>query len=156
MNKNVLIMGAISAMVVIASAAGGAILAVKAANEAKHENVKIEKGKEPASISVNTGLKGWQKENNGWYFYINGEKQKDWVLYNNRWYYLGSDGKMRSGWTQDNNEWYYLGSEGKMETGWLNYNGNWYYLNEDGVMQANTKVGEAYLNEKGIIEKRPN
>lgn len=157
MSKNVLVVGLISAAVVMACAAGGAIFAVNATSEVKQETAKIEKEKEKenADISVNTGQKGWQNENNGWSYYVDGKKQKDWVLYKNRWYYLGSDGKMRIGWAQDNNKWYYLNSEGKMETGWLNYNGNWYYLNEDGIMQTNTKIGEVYLNEKGAIAKRP-
>ena len=105
--------------------------------------------------------KGWVKENdNKWYYYKNGVKQKGWLRLgkdpNKRVFYLGPTGAMRTGWAtisgskyffdnegvlqkgwlKYNGAMYYLQSNGKLKKGWLKYNGDWYYLQSNGKMKT--------------------
>jgi glucan-binding YG repeat protein len=160
MRKNTVILAITSVIVVImASAAAGILLAIKTSipvsdesNKAKPKSEIIKKETANSSSTLNSNSNEWKQENGSWYFIINGEKQKNWILSNNRWYFLGSDGKMKTEWVKDKNKWYYFGNDGKMRTGWLKFNSNWYYLNDDGGMEVNTNVSGLYINEKGILQ----
>lgn len=152
MNKNALILGIASAIVIVSCSAGGAILALNTSTS--DENNKLQ-SKYEALQKEKTKLNGWHEESAGWYYYVDDIKQNNWVQDKNSWYYLASDGRMRTDWIQDKNKWYYLGSDGKMRTGWIKYNDKWYYLNNDGTMATNTTVDGNYINENGLIEETP-
>jgi len=111
---------------------------------------------------------GWVKENgksNGWYYYINGEKQCDaWAKSGNDWYYLGENGEMVTNSFVNNNDryitqepddtyadWYYVRADGKMVTGWLEVEyipqspseikeKDWYYFGSSGVMYSSAWI----------------
>ncbi len=129
MNKEMIIGGALAAVVVSSCAIGGAIFAIKMGNDNKdnlQNNIKT---------TAEEVKDGWKKENDSWYFYKDNKKQTDWFKDNNFWYYLGDDGKMRTGWVKDKDQ--------------------WYYLNGDGTMATNTTVDGCYLNNNGLIEETP-
>ncbi len=151
MGKSALILGAASAVVVIACGAGGAIYALNASNSDNTQNktANYELQKEQAKLN------GWNQKDGAWYYYKDDKVQTGWVQDNGSWYYLDDSGKMKLNWIQDKNKWYYLGSDGKLRTGWIKDNDKWYYMNSDGTMAVNTTVDGTYINENGLIEDIP-
>ena len=53
-----------------------------------------------------------------------------WVLYKNKWYFLGENGYM-----------YY--------SKWCLWKNKWYYLLESGIMATNQWIGKYYVNNDG-------
>ena len=151
MGKSALILGAASAVVVIACGAGGAIYALNASNSDNTQNktANYELQKEQAKLN------GWNQKDGAWYYYKDDKVQTGWVQDNGSWYYLDDSGKMKLNWIEDKNKWYYLGSDGKLRTGWIKDNDKWYYMNSDGTMAVNTTVDGNYLNANGLIEETP-
>ena len=151
MGKSALILGAASAVVVIACGAGGAIYSLNASNSDNTQNktANYELQKEQAKLN------GWNQKDGAWYYYKDDKVQTGWVQDNGSWYYLDDSGKMKLNWIQDKNKWYYLGSDGKLRTGWIKDNDKWYYMNSDGTMAVNTTVDGNYLNANGLIEETP-
>lgn len=87
-------------------------------------------------IDYDTPKEGWIKENNKWYYYINGVAQKNqWVSGTKKtdWYWVKVDGTMAENeWIQDSRgNWYFMENGGKAHRGWYQdkYK-TWYYLNE--------------------------
>lgn len=80
------------------------------------------------------GKQGWQYENNIWYFYKDGIKQKGWQNIYGTWYYFDEYYRMKTGWQNVYGVWYYLENSGAMATGWKQVNGTWYYLKNSGAM----------------------
>lgn len=80
------------------------------------------------------GKQGWQYENEIWYFYKDGIKQKGWQNIYGTWYYFDEYYRMQTGWQKLNGVWYYLENSGAMATGWKKLNGTWYYLKNSGGM----------------------
>ncbi|MPM30000.1 hypothetical protein SDC9_76542 [bioreactor metagenome] len=120
------------------------------------------------------GKQGWKYEDDIWYFYKYGIKQKGWQnidgtwyyfdeyyrmqtgwqKVNGVWYYLQNSGAMATGWKKVNETWYYLKSSGAMATGWQKVNGTWYYLENGGAMATGwKKVNETwyYLENSGAM-----
>lgn len=104
-------------------------------------------------------LKGWIKDVNGKYYYVNsnGIMEHDTIVDG---YKLGSDGAWIrtntvttnksavsssvsdiTGWKSSDNTWYYYDSNNTKHKGWLKDNGYWYYFDIDGKMQHNTAIG---------------
>ncbi len=94
------------------------------------------KDKEDTKDEVKEEIKsGWLKENNNWYYYVNGAVKKGWLKDGNSWYYLDAKtGAMKTGWVKDNNIWYYLNASGAMATGWIKSGNAWYFLKSSGAM----------------------
>ena len=95
-------------------------------------------------------MNGWQKENNKWYFLVDGKKVTGWkkINYKNKdcWFFFDSDGVMATGWRrityQGKKEWFWFDSDGVMAEKELRFiKDNWYYFNKEGVMV----VGEVEL-----------
>ncbi|SDM61957.1 pectate lyase-like adhesive domain-containing protein [Romboutsia lituseburensis] len=80
------------------------------------------------------GKQGWQYENNIWYFYKDGIKQKGWQNIYGTWYYFDEYYRMKTGWQNVYGVWYYLENSGAMATGWKHVYGAWYYLKNSGAM----------------------
>lgn len=97
------------------------------------------------SNGVGTKIKftGWKKENNKWYYYVNGDKKTGWLKDQNKWYYLDSNGRMLSNeWIKINGSSYYLQSDGIMATGWKQWRHQWYFFDNSGIMlNKGTKDG---------------
>ena len=92
-------------------------------------------------------LKGWQKINNVWYFFENGEDSTPYMFWGDCYningviYIFDLNGKWISapGWQSikwnDYTDWFYLDNAGKCRTNsWLLYKGSWYYFNDWGYM----------------------
>ena len=58
-------------------------------------------------------------------------------------------GWMVTGWLKRPSGWYYLTGSGAMATGWIQLGSTWYYLNESGTMQADTWIGNNYVDGSG-------
>ena len=83
---------------------------------------------------------GWQQENGSWYYFNDGQQQKDWLQGGDDWYYFNNDGVMQTSWLQGGNDWYYFSpTSGHMQKGWLQGGNDWYYFNPtSGHMQTGT------------------
>lgn len=113
------------------------ISAEKTANNIKFNNIKNETYVITAdNQQMNVTNKGWNKENNDWYYIdSNGQVKTGWFKDNNKWYNFNSQGKMQTGWLNEGGNWYYMKSGGEMATGWQQIENKWYYLRADGTMQ---------------------
>ena len=73
---------------------------------------------------------GWQQENGSWYYFNDGQQQKDWLQGGDDWYYFNNDGVMQTSWLQGGNDWYYFNpTSGRMQKSWLQGGKDWYYFN---------------------------
>ena len=105
--------------------------------------------------------KGWQKEDDSWYFYNDdGTKVVNtWKKDSKGWCYLGSDGKMvTNGWAKDSKGWCWMGPDGYWVTNkWIQDKGEWYYIKSNGYMAANEwakdRGGWMWLDASGKITK---
>lgn len=104
------------------------------------EEVKAEEG--PAeSYSETVQKAGWQRSNEGWYYYDEqGSQRIGWLQYNGSWYYLNGDdaeypGRMAANCqlTINGRKYFFLDS-GIMKTGWQRREGKWYYYMSSGAM----------------------
>ncbi|RHQ59959.1 hypothetical protein DWY34_07805 [Blautia sp. AF25-12LB] len=94
---------------------------------------------------------GWVKSGNRWWYsHSDGSyTTNDWEVINGRLYYFDGSGWMVTGWLKRPNGWYYLTGSGAMATGWVQVGSTWYYMNESGVMQADTWIGDNYVDGSG-------
>ena len=94
---------------------------------------------------------GWVKSGNRWWYsHADGSYTiNDWEVINGRLYYFDGSGWMVTGWLKRPNGWYYLTGSGAMATGWVQVGSTWYYMNESGVMQADTWIGDNYVDGSG-------
>lgn len=91
---------------------------------------------------------GWVLESGTWVYYLDGQKQRGWLLdpKNQGWFYLDQAGAMQVGWQKIKEHWYYLDANGRMRTGWLLSGGKWYYLaTPSGEMVTGTQQIEGRL-----------
>ena len=94
---------------------------------------------------------GWAKSGNRWWYsHADGSyTTNDWEVINGSWYYFDGSGCMMTGWLKRPSGWYYLTGSGAMATGWVQAGNTWYYMNESGVMQADTWIGDNYVDGSG-------
>ena len=94
---------------------------------------------------------GWVKSGNRWWYsHADGSyTTNDWEVINGRLYYFDGSGWMVTGWLKRPSGWYYLTGSGAMATGWVQVGSTWYYMNESGVMQADTWIGDNYVDGSG-------
>ena len=94
---------------------------------------------------------GWvQNGSRWWYRHADGSYTTNgWEVINGAWYYFDGAGWMVTGWLKRPSGWYYLTGSGAMATGWIQLGSTWYYLNESGTMQANTWIGNNYVDGSG-------
>ena len=94
---------------------------------------------------------GWVKSGNRWWYsHADGSyTTNNWEVINGSWYYFDGSGWMVTGWLKRPSGWYYLTGSGAMTTGWVQVGSTWYYMNESGVMQADTWIGDNYVDGSG-------
>ena len=92
---------------------------------------------------IRNGSRWWYRHADGSYT-TNG-----WEVINGAWYYFDGAGWMVTGWLKRPSGWYYLTGSGAMATGWIQLGSTWYYLNESGTMQADTWIGNNYVDGSG-------
>ena len=94
---------------------------------------------------------GWKQNKTGWWWEEdNGSyPTNSWKNIGGTWYYFDGNGYMVTGWLKLSGGWYYLTESGAMATGWVQVGNIWYYMNESGVMQADTWIGDNYVDGSG-------
>ena len=94
---------------------------------------------------------GWKQNKTGWWWEEdNGSyPTNSWKNIGGTWYYFDGNGYMVTGWLKLSSGWYYLTESGAMATGWVQVGNIWYYMNESGVMQADTWIGDNYVDGSG-------
>ena len=102
----------------------------------------------PASVQA---AGGWKQNKTGWWWEEdNGSyPTNSWKNIGGTWYYFDGNGYMVTGWLKLSGGWYYLTGSGAMATGWVQVGSTWYYMNESGVMQADTWIGDNYVDGSG-------
>ena len=100
-----------------------------------------------AVVAVNQ----WIRDGNRWWYrHADGSYTTNgWEVINGAWYYFDGAGWMVTGWLKCPSGWYYLTGSGAMATGWIQLGSTWYYLNESGTMQADTWIGNNYVDGSG-------
>ncbi len=93
----------------------------------------------------------WIRDGNRWWYrHADGSYTTNgWEVINGAWYYFDGAGWMVTGWLKRPSGWYYLTGSGAMATGWIQLGSTWYYLNESGMMQADTWIGNNYVDASG-------
>ena len=91
-------------------------------------------------INTNSSTSKWEKKDNKWYYYENGNMVTGWKLVDGKWYYLESNGVMATGWKELGGIWYYLNESGAMVKGWQTISGKTYYFNDSGHMLVGKQV----------------
>ena len=100
-----------------------------------------------AVVAVNQWIRNG---NRWWYRHADGSYTTNgWEVINGAWYYFDGAGWMVTGWLKRPSGWYYLTGSGAMATGWIQLGSTWYYLNESGTMQADTWIGNNYVDGSG-------
>ena len=100
-----------------------------------------------AVVDVNQWIRNG---NRWWYRHADGSYTTNgWEVINGAWYYFDGAGWMVTGWLKRPSGWYYLTGSGAMATGWIQLGSTWYYLNESGMMQADTWIGNNYVDGSG-------
>lgn len=109
-------------------------------------------------IAVQGAVKqGWQKENNKWYYYVNGKKKTGRMKdpKTGKEYYLDKSqgGAMLTGWRKVGKYYYYFGTDGAIRHGWQRVNGRMrYFYNKSGAMAMGKTVGGRKVNSHGAWE----
>ncbi|WP_341478403.1 SH3 domain-containing protein [Clostridium perfringens] len=85
-------------------------------------------------MNTNSSTSKWEKKDNKWYYYEDGNMVTGWKLVDGKWYYLESNGVMAIGWKELGGIWYYLNESGAMVKGWQTISGKTYYFNDSGHM----------------------
>ncbi|XZL84033.1 M14 family zinc carboxypeptidase (plasmid) [Clostridium perfringens] len=91
-------------------------------------------------VNTNSSTSKWEKKDNKWYYYENGNMVTGWKLVDGKWYYLESNGVMAVGWKELGGIWYYLNESGAMVKGWQTISGKTYYFNDSGHMLVGKQV----------------
>ena len=100
-----------------------------------------------AVVAVNQWIRNGKR---WWYRHADGSYTTNgWEVINGAWYYFDGAGWMVTGWLKRPSGWYYLTGSGAMATGWIQLGSTWYYLNESGTMQADTWIGNNYVDGSG-------
>ena len=100
-----------------------------------------------AVVDVNQWIRNG---NRWWYRHADGSYTTNgWEVINGAWYYFDGAGWMVTGWLKRPSGWYYLTESGAMATGWIQLGSTWYYLKESGMMQADTWIGNNYVDGSG-------
>ncbi|MDO4272811.1 MAG: N-acetylmuramoyl-L-alanine amidase [Eubacteriales bacterium] len=74
---------------------------------------------------------GWIKENGDYYYYENGEKAVNRLLFLIPGiYYVDEEGKRQYGWQEFEGKTYFFKDDGIAHCNWMNDNGTWYYFNQ--------------------------
>ena len=107
-----------------------------------------------------TEKSGWEQDDNGWFFYSNGELlTSQWIQDGDDWYYLKDDGYMAADeWVEDSEGWMRFDSDGNIvKSQWLQDGDNLYYLKDDGYMAVDEWVedseGWMWVDSDGNIVK---
>uniref|UniRef100_UPI00189B7A49 SH3 domain-containing protein n=1 Tax=Clostridium perfringens TaxID=1502 RepID=UPI00189B7A49 len=97
-------------------------------------------------INTNSSTSKWEKKDNKWYYYENGNMVTGWKLVDGKWYYLEGSGVMATGWKELGGIWYYLNESGAMVKGWQTISGKTYYFNDSGHMLVGKQTidGKSY------------
>ncbi|MDU3019886.1 MAG: SH3 domain-containing protein, partial [Clostridium perfringens] len=97
-------------------------------------------------VNTNSSTSKWEKKDNKWYYYENGNMVTGWKLVDGKWYYLESNGVMAVGWKELGGIWYYLNESGAMVKGWQTISGKTYYFNESGHRVVGKQIidGKSY------------
>lgn len=104
-----------------------------------------------AVVAVNQWIRNG---NRWWYRHADGSYTTNgWEVINGAWYYFDGAGWMVTGWLKRPSGWYYLTGSGAMATGWIQLGSTWYYLNESGTMQADTWIGNSYVDANGVWDQ---
>lgn len=95
--------------------------------------------------------KGWEQVENRWrYTREDGTRpQEEFENIKGKNYYFDREGWMVTGWQQIEKKWYYFDESGAMLTGWQWVKGKCYFMKDDGVMEADTWIGEYYVDKSG-------
>lgn len=112
--------------------------------------------REPRTVEVISAepLKGWQYQDQKWYFYTDGTPRTGWVRYNGLDYYLLEDGSAATGWQEINGKERYFTVTGAMRTGWLDTHDGKMYMLRNGVAATGWRTVEDKLycfDEDGIL-----
>ena len=115
-----------------------------------------------------TGINGFQKFSNKWYYFDGGWMLADnWLSYKGYWYYFDKSGVMKTGWLKDTwtdeeegvtyITWYYFKSNGAEAFGWQKISGKWYYFDEeDGYMYSDfwdeINGNYYYIDKSGVMK----
>ena len=94
---------------------------------------------------------GWEQVENRWkYIREDGTNpQEEFEEIKGKTYYFDREGWMATNWQEIEEKWYYFGEDGAMLTGWQWINGKCYYMKDNGVMEADTWIGEYYVDKSG-------
>ena len=74
---------------------------------------------------------GWKQNKSGW------------------WWEEDNGSYPTNSWKQIGGTWYYFDGNGYMAIGWVQVGNTWYYMNESGAMQADTCIGDNYVDGSG-------
>lgn len=103
-----------------------------------------------------TGLQHFETENKTSYFYEDGKRAVDQIVYtDNGNYYFNSDGFMEIGWHTVKNKKYYFNSDGKMALGFQTIKNKKYYFGQDGAVCTGLRDingSRYYFNSDGIMQ----
>lgn len=102
-------------------------------------------GKEkPVDKWINTSGRWWYRHADGSYI------KSNWEQIGNQWYYFDKDGWMVTGWLKLSDTWYYMNTSGaRVSNCWTWVGNSCYYFDEDGKMEADTWIGDYYVNADG-------
>ena len=106
-------------------------------------------------VTGSTAKIGWDKTDEGWVYYEDGQKAVGWKDVSGTWYYFNENGLMQTSWVQAGNIWYYMNNSGAMEIGWVQVGNTWYYMNNSGAMETGwVQVGNTWyhMNNSGAME----
>ncbi len=102
------------------------------------------------------GLQYFEAENGYYYFYKNGERAVNEIVYTKDGnYYFDKSGKMDTGWVNIDGKEYYFHPDGKMAIGKTQIDNDTYFFDKDGVMCIGLVVdgkNKYYFDEFGVME----
>ena len=108
-----------------------------------------------AAISVSAAPKqGWVKQNNKWYYYVDGKKKTGRITdpATGKEYYLDKKqgGAMLTGWRKVGKYYYYFGTDGAIRHGWQRVNGRMrFFYKKSGAMAVDREISGRPVNSHG-------
>ncbi len=92
--------------------------------------------------SAPTRKEGWNQDDTGWWYVVDGEYLKsEWRKIGDYWYLFDRHGYAYcNGWGLDGDKWYYFDENCHMVTGWIKYRDKWYHLENEGQMSSKEYV----------------
>lgn len=91
-NKTIIIGCVASVIVVVASAAGGAVFISRMESSNVDSTMKVSNVEGKMQFKEEVEFTGWKQKGNDWYYFKNDIGQVGWIQDNNNWYYLNEDG----------------------------------------------------------------